>query len=469
MSNNAPAPENTAQAAIENEANPGAAASPAPGKNPKRKRALLGLTAALVVGGVAWGLYDWLVLSHYEDTDNAYVQGNVIQITPQVGGTVTAIMADETDRVQAGQPLVRLDAADARVALSQAEAALGQAVRQVRTLYVNNDGLAAQVRLRDADVVKARNQLSVAQQDLARRQALGSGGAVSGEELAHARAQVTTAQTAVDAAQAAVVTAREQLTSNRALTEGTPVEQHPSVLAAAAKVREAWIASHRTTLPAPVTGYVSKRTVQLGQRVAPGAPLMTVVPLDQLWVDANFKENQLRYLRLGQPVKLVADAYGSKVVYHGKVAGLGIATGAASALLPAQNATGNWIKVVQRVPVRVTLDAEQLKTHPLRVGLSMEATVDVADQSGADLASAARAGDSAQTQVFAEADQGAEERVRTVIAQNMGRSAAPTPAPAAAAGAGQAPQGPTAAGGPVGARHAATPGQAARRTAVHAG
>nr|MBP7454006.1 biotin/lipoyl-binding protein [Ottowia sp.] len=250
MSNNAPAPENTAQAAIENEANPGAAASPAPGKNPKRKRALLGLTAALVVGGVAWGLYDWLVLSHYEDTDNAYVQGNVIQITPQVGGTVTAIMADETDRVQAGQPLVRLDAADARVALSQAEAALGQAVRQVRTLYVNNDGLAAQVRLRDADVVKARNQLGVAQQDLARRQALGSGGAVSGEELAHARAQVTTAQTAVDAAQAAVVTAREQLTSNRALTEGTPVEQHPSVLAAAAKVREAWIASHRTTLPA---------------------------------------------------------------------------------------------------------------------------------------------------------------------------------------------------------------------------
>jgi membrane fusion protein (multidrug efflux system) len=425
MSNNVSAPDSKAPAATDTVAKDADRTPPERSGNPKRKRALLGLTAVLLVGGVAWGLYDWLVLSHYEDTDNAYVQGNVIQITPQVGGTVTAIMADETDRVEAGQPLVKLDAADAKVALSQAEAALGQAVRQVRTLYVNNDGLAAQIRLRDADVAKARSQLAVAQQDLARRQALGSGGAVSGEELAHARAQVTTVQTAVDAAQAAVVAAREQLTSNRALTEGTPVEQHPSVLAAAAKVREAWIASHRTTLPAPVSGYVSKRAVQLGQRVAPGAPLMSVVPLDQLWVDANFKENQLRKLRLGQPVKLVADAYGSKVVYHGKVAGLGIATGAASALLPAQNATGNWIKVVQRVPVRVALDPEQLKTHPLRVGLSMEATVDVADQNGADLASAVRSGDAAQTQVFAEADQGAEDRVRAVIAQNMGRALAP--------------------------------------------
>nr|WP_255507820.1 efflux RND transporter periplasmic adaptor subunit [Ottowia sp. GY511] len=423
--------------------------------NPKRKRALLLLTTVVVLGGLAWGVYDWLVLSHFEDTDNAYVQGNVIQITPQVGGTVTAIMADETDRVEAGQPLVKLDAADANVALSQAEAALGQAVRQVRTLYVNNAGLAAQVRLREADVAKARSQLATAQQDLGRRQALTQGGAVSGEELAHARAQVTSAQTAVEAAQAAVVAAREQLSSNRALTDGTPIEQHPSVQAAAAKVREAWIAAHRMTLPAPVSGYVSKRNVQLGQRVAPGAPLMAVVPLDALWVDANFKENQLRNLRVGQPVKLVADAYGSKVVYDGKVAGLGIATGAASALLPAQNATGNWIKVVQRVPVRVTLDPAQLKSHPLRVGLSMEAKVDIADQSGADLASAARTGDAARTQVFAEADRGADERVHTIIAQNMGRTLSPEqPTAASGAASAAAPAGPVSAHRAAAERHA---------------
>ena len=421
---------------------------PARRMNPARKRALLGMTAVVVLAGLAWGVYEWLVLSHFEDTDNAYVQGNVIQITPQVGGTVTGILADETDRVEVGQPLVKLDAADANVALSQAEAALGQAVRQVRTLYVNNASLAAQVRLREADVAKARSQLATAQQDLGRRQTLVPGGAVSGEELAHARAQVTNAQSAGEAAQAAVVAAQEQLSSNRALTDGTPVDQHPSVQAAAAKVREAWIAAHRMTLPAPVSGYVSKRNVQLGQRVAPGAPLMAVVPLDQLWVDANFKENQLRHLRLGQPVKLVADAYGGKVVYDGKVAGLGIATGAASALLPAQNATGNWIKVVQRVPVRITLDSEQLKAHPLRVGLSMEAKVDIADQSGLALASAARAGDAAHTQVFAQADEGADARVRSIIAANLGRAVAPSnadvitvPAPAPA---------PAAVKGPVG-------------------
>ena len=431
--------------------------------NPKRKRGLLVLSTVVVLGGLVWGVYDWLVLSHFEDTDNAYVQGNVIQITPQVGGTVTAILADETDRVEAGQPLVKLDPADANLALSQAEAALGQSVRQVRTLYVNNAGLAAQVRLREADVTKARSQLATAQQDLGRRQTLVPGGAVSGEELAHARAQVTGAQSAVDAAQAAVVAAREQLSSNRALTDGTPVDQHPSVLAAAAKLREAWIAAYRMTLPAPVSGYVSKRNVQLGQRVAPGAPLMAVVPLDELWVDANFKENQLRSLRVGQPVKLVADAYGGKVVYDGKVAGLGIATGAASALLPAQNATGNWIKVVQRVPVRVTLEPEQLKAHPLRVGLSMEAKVDIADQSGAQLASVARTSDAAHTQVFAQADQGADERVRSIIAQNMGRALPPAEADSAAspAAAGAAA---AAAKGPVSTHDAGADKHAARST-----
>ena len=409
--------------------NPGVPAetSAASGMNPKRKQALLTVATVVALAGVGWFLYDWLVLSHYEETDNAYVQGNLIQITPQVGGTVTAIYADETDPVQAGQPLLRLDPADTDVALAQAEAALGQTVRQVRTLYVNNDSLAAQVRLREADVAKVRTQLATAEQDLARRQGL-SGGAVSGEELAHARDQATAAQSALDAAEAALAAAREQLGSNQALTDGTPVEQHPSVQAAAARVREAWLAAHRTALPAPVSGYIGKRNVQLGQRVAVGAPLMLLTPLDQLWVDANFKENQLRDIRIGQPVTLTADIYGGKVTYQGKVAGLGAATGAATALLPAQNATGNWIKVVQRLPVRITLDAEQIKAHPLRVGLSMIVRVNITDQSGAELA-APHPEPVARTEVFTQADGGAEALIEQIIARNMGQrehSAAPS-------------------------------------------
>ncbi|MDR0275653.1 MAG: efflux RND transporter periplasmic adaptor subunit [Burkholderiaceae bacterium] len=386
-----------------------------------RKRALTGVAAAVALAGLAWFAYDWLVLRHYEETDNAYVQGNLIQITPQVGGTVTAIYADETDLVQAGQPLVRLDPADADVALEQAQAALGQAVRQVRTLYANNASLAAQVKLREADADKARTQLATAEQDLARRQDLAAGGAVSGEELAHASAQVTAAQSALAAALAGVAAAREQLASNQALTDGTEVQQHPSVLAAAAKVREAWIAAHRMVLPAPVSGYVSKRVVQLGQRVAPGMPLLSVVPLEQVWVDANFKENQLRDIRVGQPAKLTADLYGKKVVYTGTVAGLGIATGAASALLPAQNATGNWIKVVQRVPVRIRLDPKQLAGNPLRVGLSMLVEVDIDDKSGPKLAAVPRKEPLAQTTVFTLDGEGAEALIRDIIARNMGR------------------------------------------------
>ena len=393
------------------------------GNGSTRKRALVWTALAVVVLGLAWGAYDRLVLAGFEDTDNAYVQGNVVQITPQVGGTVTAIYADETDRVQAGAPLVKLDGADANLALAQAEAALGQTVRQVRTLYANNGALDAQVRLREADASRAQTQLATAEQDLARRQGLAGGGAVSGEELAHARAQVAGLHSALKAAQAGVAAAREQLASNQALTDGAPVEQHPSVLAAAAKLREAWLAAHRTVVPAPVSGYVGKRTVQLGQRVAAGAPLMTVVPLRQVWVDANFKESQLRRIRIGQPVRLTADAYGDQVVYDGKVSGLGIATGAASALLPAQNATGNWIKVVQRVPVRIALEPEQLKAHPLRVGLSMLARVDVHDQGGPELAAATRAEPLAQTPVFAAGEQGAEQRVHQIIERNLGRKA----------------------------------------------
>ncbi|MFZ4481446.1 MAG: efflux RND transporter periplasmic adaptor subunit [Rhodoferax sp.] len=394
---------------------------PSAAGNPARKRALLTLASLVLIAGLGWTAYEWLVASHFESTDNAYVQGNVIQITPQIGGTVMAIFADDTDYVKAGQPLVKLDPADASVALDQARAGLAQAVRQVRTLYANNGTLAAQITLREADVAKAQTDIARATDDLNRRQSLGQNAAVSTEELNHAKAQLASASNALSAAQAGVAAAKQQLLSNQAMTDGTAIDQHPSVLAGAARVREAWLASQRVALPAPVDGFVARRTVQLGQRVAAGTPLMSLIPLDQLWVDANFKEVQLRNIRIGQSVRLTADLYGKKVEYKGVVAGLGVGTGAAFALLPAQNATGNWIKVVQRVPVRVTLDAVEVGKNPLRVGLSMEATVDVSRQGGRMLADAPRAAALVQTTVYQSLDSGAAEEVRKIVAANMGR------------------------------------------------
>jgi membrane fusion protein, multidrug efflux system len=392
--------------------------------NQKRKKALTAIAAVVVTIGIGWGGYEWLVASHYESTDNAYVQGNVVQITPQIGGTVVSVYADDTDYVKAGQPLVQLDPADAKVALDQAEANLAQTVRQVRTLYANNGSLAAQINLHTADVVKARSEVERASDDLNRRSALVGNGAVSKEELNHAQSNLANAKSALAAAEAAEVAAREQLASNQAQTEGTTVEQHPSVQAAAAKVREAWLASQRAALPAPVEGYVAKRTVQIGQRVAAGTPLMSIIPLRQVWVDANFKEGQLRKIRIGQPVTLTADVYGRKVEYHGTVQGLGAGTGSAFALLPAQNATGNWIKVVQRVPVRIALDPKEIAQNPLRVGLSMDTEVDVRNQDGKALAEATRSAPVSQTQVFNVLDKGADAEVQRVIAANSGRGTA---------------------------------------------
>ncbi|MEP6721483.1 MAG: efflux RND transporter periplasmic adaptor subunit [Variovorax sp.] len=438
--------------------NPGAPAAQAevvePASNGKRRKALTALAAVVIVAGGGWSLYEWLVASHYEDTDNAYVQGNVIQITPQIGGTVMAIGADDTDFVKAGQPLVQLDPADAKVAFEQSEAALAQAVRQVRTLYANNGSLAAQVTLKQADIVRAQSDIARAQDDLKRRQALTGNGAVSKEELSHSETALSNARSQLAAAQAGVAAAREQLVSNQSLTEGTSIAEHPSVQAAAAKVRESYLATQRVAMPAPVDGYVAKRTVQLGQRVTAGTPMMSIVPLNQLWVDANFKEVQLRNIRIGQPVKLTADLYGKKVEYDGKVAGLGIGTGAAFALLPAQNATGNWIKVVQRVPVRIALDAEQLKASPLRVGLSMDAEIDVKKKDGKMLADAPRASALTQTAVYSTLDHGADAVVNGIIAANLSgatpatakRSASPT-APATGPGAAVTP--PLASGSPA--------------------
>jgi len=392
---------------------------PVPG-NPKRKPALTAVAAVVAVAGIAYGAYWALVLNHFESTDNAYVQGNVVQLTPQVGGTVVAINADDTDHVKAGQLLVQLDPADAQVALDQAEAQLAQAVREVRTLFANNSTLKAQIALREADAARSQSDLDRAQDDVARRAPLLATGAVGKEEFNHVTSQLAVSKSGVAAARSAVLAAREQLASNQTLTDGISVDQHPNVLRASARVREAYLALRRVDLLAPVDGYVAKRSVQLGQRVQAGAPLMSVIALSNVWVEANFKESQLQQLRMGQPVRLIADVYGKKVEYKGSIEGLGAGTGSAFALLPAQNATGNWIKVVQRVPVRISLDPKELADHPLRVGLSMDAKVDISKTDGRMLADGARPSTATKTSVFDEINSAADVEVRKIIAANGG-------------------------------------------------
>jgi membrane fusion protein (multidrug efflux system) len=279
-------------------------------------------------------------------------------------------------------------------------------VRDVRNLYATSSELAAAVQLRQTD-------LSTAQSDLARRQKLGASGAVSGEELQHSA-------DAVKVAQAALLAAEQQLAANRARVDNTTLQNHPQVRDAAAAVRNAYLTLARTELPAPVPGFVARRNVQLGQRVSPGTPLMAVVPLDQVWVDANFKEPQLARMRVGQPVTLTADLYGGHVVYHGRVAGFGAGTGAAFSLLPAQNATGNWIKIVQRVPVRIALDPHEIAAHPLQIGLSMKADVDVkGGADGARLPEVVHDASTWSTDVFASSGAQADARVQAIIAANQ--------------------------------------------------
>ncbi|MFJ1210040.1 MULTISPECIES: HlyD family secretion protein [Burkholderia] len=383
------------------------AASAQSQNNGKRKRMMTLLVAVIVIAAIAYGLYYFLVARFHEGTDDAYVNGNVVQITPQVTGTVIAVKADDTQTVKAGDPLVVLDPADSQVALQQAEANLAQTVRQVRGLFVNDDQYRAQVALRQSDLSKADD-------DLRRRMAVAQTGAVSQEEISHARDAVKAAQASLDGAQ-------QQLASNRALTANTTIASHPNVLAAAAKVRDAYLANARNVLPAPVTGYVAKRSVQVGQRVSPGTPLMSVVPLNAVWVDANFKEVQLKHMRIGQPVELTADIYGSSAVYHGKVVGFSAGTGSAFSLLPAQNATGNWIKVVQRLPVRIELDPKDLDKHPLRIGLSMQVDVDIKDERGNQLVNAPNT--VYETSVFAKYGDEADAEIARIIAENAGGNA----------------------------------------------
>ncbi|RKV74832.1 MAG: HlyD family efflux transporter periplasmic adaptor subunit [Neisseria sp.] len=330
----------------------------------KRKRRLLVLTLLFALAAVAAVSAFFLWWQHEEETEDAYVAGRVVQITPQTGGTVRKVLHDDTDVVKKGDVLAVLDDGNYVLAYERAKNELIQAVRQNRQQNAATSQAGAQVALRRADLARA-------QDDLRRRSALAESGAVSAEELAHARAAVSQAQAAVKAALAEESSARAALGGQVALRE------QPAVQMAVSRLKDAWLNLQRTQIRAPVDGQVAKRSVQVGQQVAAGAPLMAVVPLSDVWVDANFKETQLRRMKIGQPVELVSDLYGKQTVYRGRVAGFSAGTGSAFSLIPAQNATGNWIKVVQRVPVRIELNREDVDRHPLRIGLSMTVKVDI--------------------------------------------------------------------------------------------
>ncbi|HCI4590139.1 TPA: efflux RND transporter periplasmic adaptor subunit [Klebsiella quasipneumoniae subsp. similipneumoniae] len=336
-----------------------------PGKR-TRNFAILLLILILAAGGcLAWYL---LYARYYESTDDAYVNGNQVTLTPQITGTVTQVTVDEGDYVEKGQPLVLLDPSDTAIALQQAEANLASTVRQVRGLYSTADNYRAQVAAKKV-------ALQTAKSDYVRREKIVSSGAIAVEDLAHYRDAVTSAQSDLLAAEQALKT-------NQAMVDDTVVDNHPEVKTAVATLRQRYLDNSRSTIVAPVSGYVAKRAVQLGMRVTSGTTLLAIVPLNEVWVDANFKESQMQDMRIGQKVELNADLYGDNVKYHGTIESLGICTGSAFSLLPAQNASGNWIKIVQRLPVRITLDPHDMQKHPLRVGLSMNAEVDIRNQGG---------------------------------------------------------------------------------------
>jgi membrane fusion protein (multidrug efflux system) len=382
-----------------------------PAKEVRKRRPLSTIVLICVLVGIAgFAIYYYAIARNQVKTDDAYVNGNLVRLTPQVSGTVIAINTDETLFVRQGQVLVQLDPRDTQVALAQAKASLGQTVRDVAQLFTQE--------ARDTAVVNAQQTLfTQATQDLERDRSVFAVHGVSAETLQHDEHTVSSARANLEQA-------RANLASTRAQIAGTTPETHPRVLQAEANLRTAWLAAARTRVVAPVSGYVVRRSVQLGQQVTPSTEMLAIVPVDSVWVDANFKENQLGSLRIGQRVEVSADMYGSHVHYHGRVLGLNAGTGSALAVLPAQNATGNWIKIVQRLPVRIGLDPHELEQHPLFLGLSTAIEVDVRDQSGAALSKQPSWQPTLNTDAYAAQDAGADAEIRAIVANNLARGPA---------------------------------------------
>jgi len=374
--------------------------------NGRRRRILLLIALIFIVIGALWAAYWILVLSKRERTDDAYVNGNRVVISAQVSGTVIAVLADDTQLVKAGQVLVKLDPIDAQTALSRAASVLAQTVRQVRQQKANADQYSAAIESRKLELARAET-------DLAKREPLLADHAIAAEDVRHA-------QESVQLARAALSQAVQQSISAHALIEGVRVEDNPTVLEAKDAYRDAWIAAQRNSVVAPVSGYVAERSVQLGQHIQAGQALMTVIPLNTLWVDANFKEVQLRNLRIGQKAIVRSDLYGGAYVFHGHVEGMAAGTGAAFSLLPAQNASGNWIKVVQRVPVRIQIDDNDLVKSPLRVGLSATVTVDTTSREGPVLAADVSDRSVGNTQVYTQDLEKANAEADAVVRRNLG-------------------------------------------------
>jgi membrane fusion protein, multidrug efflux system len=409
-----------------------APSSPAPNKRRKILLLVGGVVMLALLCIFAW----WFFLGQWRTgTDDTYVGGNIIPVMPLTGGTVIAIYGDTTQAVTEGQLLVQLDDSDAHLQLESAEAALALAVREVRGLYATNRGNLPLLAQRRADLARAQAELASSEAALAqaedeynRRVALARQNFVSPENVQialtardAARAQHDAATHAVHASSAAIEQTIDQSGVSRARVDHTSIENHPNVRAAAVHVREAALALARTRVLAPSSGQVAKRSVQIGERVSAGASLMAIVPLDKVWLDANFKETELSEVRIGQGAELTSDFYGSSVVFHGKVLGLAPGTGSAFSLLPAQNATGNWVKIVQRVPVRIALDANELQAHPLRIGLSMDATIDTHDRSGPALTTLPESKAIASTDMYAQNLKAADARVAQIIADNLAR------------------------------------------------
>ena len=376
--------------------------------NRRRRRfwLLLGIVCVFALGLVGYGVWWMLDGQFYIATDDAYVAGNRLMLTPQIAGTVVSIHADDTDRVDAGQPLIELDRSNERVALDHAEAALGQAVRSVRQLYQQEDAARATIAIRKAKLAQARR-------DYDRDSKLLKIGGVTQQEFQHAQLTYHGAQHQLNQVQ-------RQLDALQTQTDGAPLRQTPQVKLAVANLKKAWLNLKRTTIPAPASGYLAQRQVQIGERVKPGDPMLAIVPLHDLWIEANFKETQLERVRIGQPVEITADQYGGDVTFHGTVIGISSGTGSAFELLPPQNATGNWIKIVRRVPVRISLNPDELRKHPLRIGLSMNVQIDVHDISGQVLSRHPPKKSPYETDVYRLDNAALEQRVNRIIAANGG-------------------------------------------------